>query len=87
MHRLLTAMAGRAGLRPHAHLRTTQAPSSASDGAGPWATSPTADVAAMTMPAVVNINTDKVVEMQNHPFMDDPIFRRFFDRRCPTASA
>jgi len=40
-----------------------------------------ADVAAMTMPAVVNINTDKVVERQSHPFMDDPFFRRFFDQR------
>ncbi len=42
-----------------------------------------ADVAAMTMPAVVNINTDKVVERSNHPFMDDPIFRRFFDQQMP----
>jgi serine protease Do len=39
-----------------------------------------ADVAEATMPAVVNINTDKVVERQQHPFMDDPFFRRFFDR-------
>lgn len=39
-----------------------------------------ADVAAMTMPAVVNISTDKVTNMrQSHPFMDDPMFRRFFD--------
>ena len=38
-----------------------------------------ADVAEMTMPAVVNINTDKVVERQSHPFMDDPSFRRSFD--------
>jgi len=39
-----------------------------------------ADVAAATMPAVVNISTDKVAETpQNHPFMDDPFFRRFFD--------
>jgi len=43
----------------------------------------TADVAAMTMPAVVNINTDKVVESQNHPFMNDPLFRRFFEREMP----
>ncbi len=40
-----------------------------------------ADVAEMTMPAVVNINTDKVVERQSHPFMDDPMFRRFFDQQ------
>jgi len=37
----------------------------------------------MTMPAVVNINTDKVVESQNHPFMNDPLFRRFFEREMP----
>lgn len=42
-----------------------------------------ADLAAMVMPAVVNINTDKVVERQNHPFMDDPFFRRFFERQMP----
>lgn len=40
-----------------------------------------ADVAEIAMPAVVNISTDKVVENEGwvHPFMDDPIFRRFFD--------
>jgi len=37
------------------------------------------DVAEMVMPAVVNLNTDKVVERRAHPFMDDPFFRRFFD--------
>ncbi|MBD3220016.1 trypsin-like serine protease, partial [bacterium] len=42
-----------------------------------------ADVAELTMPAVVNINTDKVVERRVHPFMDDPIFRRFFDQQMP----
>ena len=42
-----------------------------------------ADVAEMTMPAVVNINTDKVVERQSHPFMDDPFFRRFFENQRP----
>jgi serine protease Do len=39
-----------------------------------------ADVAELASPAVVNISTDKVVEnMANHPFMDDPFFRRFFN--------
>ena len=39
-----------------------------------------ADVAEMTMPAVVNISTDKLVENNfQHPFMDDPMFRRFFN--------
>lgn len=36
-----------------------------------------ADVAARSMPAVVNISTDKVVE--SNPYFDDPIFRRFFN--------
>ena len=39
-----------------------------------------ADVAAKTMPAVVNISTDKVVDSNfQHPFMEDPMFRRFFN--------
>lgn len=38
-----------------------------------------ADVAAKTMPSVVNISTDKMVDNNfEHPFMDDPMFRRFF---------
>ncbi len=39
-----------------------------------------ADVAAKTMPAVVNISTDKMVDSNfQHPFMEDPMFRRFFN--------
>ncbi len=38
-----------------------------------------ADVAEKVMPAVVNLNTDKLVERRAHPFFDDPFFRRFFD--------
>jgi len=39
-----------------------------------------ADVADLAMPGVVNISTDKPVELpQNHPGMDDPFFRRFFN--------
>jgi Do/DeqQ family serine protease len=39
-----------------------------------------ADVAPKTMPAVVNISTDKMVDDSAiHPFMDDPMFRRFFN--------
>lgn len=40
-----------------------------------------APVAEAIMPAVVNISTDKKVEMEQfeHPFMDDPFFRRFFN--------
>jgi serine protease Do len=39
-----------------------------------------ADVAEVASPAVVNIQADKVVELgSNHPFLDDPMFRRFFN--------
>ena len=39
-----------------------------------------ADVADLAMPSVVNISTDKVVENNiQHPFLDDPFFRRFFN--------
>jgi len=39
-----------------------------------------ADVAEKTMPAVVNISTDKMVDNSaQHPFMEDPMFRRFFN--------
>ncbi|MEN8008027.1 MAG: DegQ family serine endoprotease [Candidatus Krumholzibacteriota bacterium] len=40
-----------------------------------------ADVAETTMPAVVNISTDKLVDnsMGQHPFMNDPMFKRFFN--------
>lgn len=38
-----------------------------------------ADVAAKTMPAVVNISTDKLVKNGGqHPLLNDPMFRRFF---------
>jgi serine protease DegQ len=33
------------------------------------------------MPAVVNIFTSKEVKQSRHPFMDDPLFRRFFGDR------
>jgi serine protease DegQ len=33
------------------------------------------------MPAVVNIFTSKEVKQPRHPFMDDPLFRRFFGDR------
>ena len=39
-----------------------------------------ADVADLAMPGVVNISTDKPVELpQNHPQLEDPFFRRFFN--------
>ncbi len=38
-----------------------------------------ADVAELVMPGVVNISSDKKIDMrQAHPMFDDPMFRRFF---------
>jgi Do/DeqQ family serine protease len=37
-----------------------------------------ADAVAHAAPAVVNVNTAKVVTVKPHPFFDDPIFRQFF---------
>ncbi len=39
-----------------------------------------ADVAQVASPAVVNIQADKVVDLgMDHPFLNDPLFRRFFN--------
>ncbi len=46
-------------------------------GAGPYSYSAAVEKAA---PAVVNINTAKVVTVRPHPFFDDPVFRQFFGR-------
>jgi len=42
---------------------------------GPYSYSTAVDRAS---PAVVNINTAKVVTVRTHPFFDDPVFRQFF---------
>jgi len=52
--------------------------SSPTPASGPASYSQAVDNAA---PAVVNINTAKVVKVQQHPFFDDPIFRQFFGRQ------
>jgi serine protease DegQ len=43
-----------------------------------------ADAAARSRPSVVNIFTSKEVQAQRNPFMDDPVFRRFFGNRGGT---
>ena len=51
-------------------------------GGSPSATpSSFADAAAKSRPSVVNIFTSKQVRVPRNPFMDDPVFRRFFDER------
>ena len=39
-----------------------------------------ADAVDAAAPAVVNINTSKVVTIAPHPFFEDPVFRQFFGR-------
>ena len=41
-----------------------------------------ADAAARSRPAVVNVFTSKAVRARRNPFMDDPVFRRFFGDRA-----
>jgi len=36
------------------------------------------DAVKAAAPAVVNVNTEKVVTVRNHPFFNDPLFRQFF---------
>jgi serine protease Do len=63
---------------PAAGAVAAAAPSTAAAPAGELRSY--ADVAALTMPAVVNIATNKSVDASfQHPFMDDPMFRRFFN--------
>jgi serine protease DegQ len=40
-----------------------------------------ADAAARSRPSVVNIFTSKEVQARRNPFMDDPVFRRYFGNR------
>src|SRR5260370_10339298 len=51
----------------------------AADGSGNRANLTSLSPAAKkAMPSVVNIFTSKEVKVPRHPFMDDPLFRRFF---------
>ena len=51
----------------------------AADGTGNRASmSSLSSAAKKAMPSVVNIFTSKDVKVPRHPFMDDPLFRRFF---------
>jgi serine protease DegQ len=56
-----------------ASVAMLEAPSSSSPGLGSYR-----DAAKRAMPAVVNIFTTKGARQPKHPFMDDPLFRRFF---------
>jgi Do/DeqQ family serine protease len=53
------------------------APNTSSPGQGPYSYAAAVEKAA---PAVVNINTAKVVTVRPNPFFDDPVFRQFLGR-------
>ncbi len=54
---------------------TPVALSDASPGSGPASY---ADAVARAMPAVVNVQTSKVITRRIHPLLNDPVFRQFF---------
>jgi serine protease DegS len=56
-------------------IRQTAPESSPRPANGPYSYAQAVDRAS---PAVVNINTAKVVTVRPHPFFDDPVFRQFF---------
>ena len=64
--------------RPVVQFREAIPPSIAPPAQGPVSY---ADAVARAAPAVVNIHTTKRVAGQQHPFLDDPLFRRFFGER------
>ncbi|MCU0804114.1 MAG: Do family serine endopeptidase [Burkholderiales bacterium] len=62
---------------PHVPVAASQAPAT-SVAPAPGRAPSYADAATRAGPAVVNVFTSKEVKTARHPFMDDPIFRRFF---------
>jgi Do/DeqQ family serine protease len=60
---------------PAVEIRQTPAETSKQAGSGPYSYAQAVEKAT---PAVVNINTAKVVTVRPNPFFDDPFFRQFF---------
>ncbi len=77
---IITTGGGESGTRLGAAIATSESTAAAPAPPAADELRSYADIAALTMPSVVNISTDKVVSAQEwvHPFMDDPFFRRFF---------
>jgi len=63
--------------RPKVEIHETQAVVTPALPVGPASYAAAVDKA---KPAVVNINTAKLVTVRPHPFFDDPVFREFFGR-------
>jgi serine protease DegQ len=64
--------------KAHAALLARDAPRDASFLAREGAVVSYADAARRAMPAVVNINTSKEINLAKNPFGNDPLFKRFF---------
>ena len=62
---------------PSVEIRQSAPEAAPRQAAGSYSYSAAVEAAA---PAVVNINTAKVVAVRPHPFFDDPVFRQFFGR-------
>jgi serine protease DegS len=62
-------------------VRETPAPAAASESGGLSGPASYADAVGRAMPAVVNIQTAKVITRRVHPLLDDPIFQHFFGKR------
>ena len=60
---------------PTVEIRQTASEPARPPANGPYSYAQAVDRAS---PAVVNINTAKVVTVRPHPFFDDPVFRQFF---------
>ncbi len=66
------------GLLSREHPATVEIRQSAPSSSRTMGPASYADAVAHAAPAVVNVNTAKVVTVQPHPFFDDPVFRQFF---------
>ena len=62
-------------------VRETSAPVAAPQGGGMNGPVSYADAVARAMPAVVNVQTAKVITRRIHPLLEDPIFQHFFGNR------
>jgi serine protease DegS len=56
-------------------IRQVAAPAAKQQSTGSYA-----DAVDAAAPAVVNINTSKIITIAPHPFFEDPVFRQFFGR-------
>jgi len=62
-------------------VRETPAPAAAAESGAMSGPVSYADAVGRAMPAVVNIQTAKVITRRVHPLLDDPIFQHFFGNR------